>query len=302
MWPWQRKARWNKRNGQRKDGMKFTKMQGLGNDYVYLDCTRNMISEPERLSRIVSDRHFGIGSDGLVLILPSERADFRMRMFNADGSEAEMCGNASRCVGRYVYERGLTDRTELTLETGAGIKTLRLNVTDGRVKSVQVDMGTPGLKPEDIPVRTETARGAERILGYPLTVGGQDYRITCVSMGNPHCVLFLDKVDELPLDRLGPQFENHAFFPRRTNTEFAEILDRTHIRMRVWERGSGETMACGTGACATLVAAVMNGLTERKATLKLNGGELEIEWNENTGRVLMTGPAEFVFDGELPET
>ena len=282
--------------------MKFTKMQGLGNDYVYLDCTRNMISEPERLSRIVSDRHFGIGSDGLVLILPSERADFRMRMFNADGTEAEMCGNASRCVGRYVYERGLTDRTELTLETGAGIKTLRLNVTDGRVKSVQVDMGTPGLKPEDIPVRTETARGAERILGYPLTVGGQDYRITCVSMGNPHCVLFLDKVDELPLDRLGPQFENHAFFPRRTNTEFAEILDRTHIRMRVWERGSGETMACGTGACATLVAAVMNGLTERKATLKLNGGELEIEWNENTGRVLMTGPAEFVFDGELPET
>ena len=282
--------------------MKFTKMQGIGNDYIYVDCTKETVSDPASLSRKISDRHFGIGSDGLVLILPGEQADFRMRMFNADGSEAEMCGNASRCVGKYVYERGLTDRTEITLETGAGIKTLRLNLEMGKVSSVQVDMGKPELHPEQIPVDRKAmglSPEADEIRAFPLKVDGKEYSVTCVSMGNPHCVVFLDEVECLPIEKTGSCFENASCFPRRTNTEFAHILDREHIRMRVWERGSGETLACGTGACATLVAAVMNGLTERRAMLQLNGGELVIEWDEKTGHVLMTGPAQFVFDGEI---
>ena len=282
--------------------MKFTKMQGIGNDYVYVDCTQKAISDPEAVARRISDRHFGIGSDGLVLILPGDRADFRMRMYNADGSEAEMCGNASRCVARYVYERGLTDRTEITLETGAGIRTLRLNLQDGKVASVQVDMGVPELRPERIPVDAKALglpEDADRVQGALLHTEDGIYSVTCVSMGNPHCVVFQKEVDSWPVEKRGPGFENHPAFPRRTNTEFAAVLDREHIRMRVWERGSGETLACGTGACATLVAAVMNGLTERKAFLRLNGGELLIEWDENTGHVLMTGPAEFVFDGEI---
>ena len=283
--------------------MKFTKMQGIGNDYIYVDCTRESVPDPAGTARRLSDRHFGIGSDGLVLILPGEKADFRMRMFNADGSEAEMCGNASRCVARYVYERGLTDRTEITLETGAGIKTLRLRVKDGKAASVQVDMGAPELRPERIPVDPEALglpENAERIQGAPLRTESGTYRVTCVSMGNPHCVVFMDGVEDWPIETEGPRFENHPAFPRRTNTEFAWVKDRTHIRMRVWERGSGETLACGTGACATLAAAVLNGLTERRAVLELNGGELEIEWDEKTGHILMTGPAEFVFDGEIP--
>lgn len=282
--------------------MKFTKMQGIGNDYVYVDCTQKAISDPEAVARRISDRHFGIGSDGLVLILPGDRADFRMRMYNADGSEAEMCGNASRCVARYVYERGLTDRTEITLETGAGIRTLRLNLQDGKVASVQVDMGVPELRPERIPVDAKALglpEDADRVQGALLHTEDGIYSVTCVSMGNPHCVVFQKEVDSWPVEKRGPGFENHPAFPRRINTEFAAVLDREHIRMRVWERGSGETLACGTGACATLVAAVMNGLTERKAFLRLNGGELLIEWDENTGHVLMTGPAEFVFDGEI---
>ena len=282
--------------------MKFTKMQGIGNDYVYVDGSKEKVEDPVGLARRISDRHFGIGGDGLVLILPGERADFRMRMFNADGSEAEMCGNASRCIGKYVYERGLTDKTEITLETGAGIKTLRLNTRDGRVESVQVDMGMPELRPERIPMDAAAAglaAGAERAAGVPAEVGGEEFRITCVSMGNPHCVVFMDGVEEWPIEKWGPEFEHHPMFPNRVNTEFAHVKDRRHIRMRVWERGSGETLACGTGACATLAAAVINGLTDRTAELELNGGRLEITWDEKTGHVLMTGPAEFVFDGEI---
>ena len=227
--------------------MKFTKMQGIGNDYIYVDCTKETVSDPASLSRKISDRHFGIGSDGLVLILPGEQADFRMRMFNADGSEAEMCGNASRCVGKYVYERGLTDRTEITLETGAGIKTLRLNLEMGKVSSVQVDMGKPELHPEQIPVNRKAmglSPEADEIRAFPLKVDGKEYSVTCVSMGNPHCVVFLDEVECIPIEKTGSCFENASCFPRRTNTEFAHILDREHIRMRVWERGSGETLAC----------------------------------------------------------
>ncbi len=281
--------------------MKFTKMQGIGNDYVYVDCTRETLPDPSGLARKISDRHFGVGSDGLVMILPGERADFRMRMFNADGSEAEMCGNASRCVGRYVYERGLTDRTEISLETGAGIRILHLNIEGGKVRSVRTDMGKPEIRPELIPAdptRMNLPAEADRIVNAPLEVKGRIFPVTCVSMGNPHCVIFQQEVEDWPILQWGPEFECHPAFPRRVNTEFARVLDREHIRMRVWERGSGETLACGTGACATLVAAVLNGLCERRAVLQLNGGELEIEWEEKSGRVLMTGPAEFVFDGE----
>ena len=285
--------------------MKFTKMQGIGNDYVYVDCTgETRVEDPAGLARAISDRHFGAGSDGLVLILPSDRADFRMRMFNADGSESEMCGNASRCVGKYVHDRGLTERTEITLETGAGVRTLRLHLKGGRTESVTVDMGAPRIRPEEIPADPRLfglPEGTEKILARPLRVGERKFPVTCVSMGNPHCVVFQDQVEDWPLEQWGPMFENHAAFPRRTNTEFARVIDRHTIRMRVWERGSGETLACGTGACATLAAAVMNGLTERKATLRLNGGDLEIEWEEKTGRILMTGPAKFVYDGEWLE-
>ena len=277
--------------------MKFTKMQGIGNDYIYLDCLSEKIPEdPSSLAQKISDRHFGVGSDGLVLICPSEQADFRMRMYNADGSEAEMCGNASRCVGKYLYEKGYTDKKEISLETGAGIKMLKLNLEGKQVSSVQVDMGVPFLKPSDIPFSGYA--GMDVLVNIPLTVAGREFHVTCVSMGNPHCVVFQDEVDSWPIELWGPKFEQHPFFPSRTNTEFARIIDRKTIRMRVWERGSGETMACGTGACATLVAAVLNGLTERSAVLHLNGGKLEIQWNETTGHVFMTGPAAFVFEGE----
>ena len=285
--------------------MKFTKMHGIGNDYVYLDCINNPApGDPSELSRKISDRHFGIGSDGLVLICSSECADFRMRMFNADGSESEMCGNASRCVGKYVYERGMTVKREIMLETGAGIKRLKLNVEEGHVSSVEVEMGAPMLRPEKIPViwTTEHQRkGSERIVNEPIIVDGREFRMTCVSMGNPHCIVFQEQVEDWPIDQWGPRFENHSCFPRRTNTEFARVIDRKHIRMRVWERGSGETMACGTGACATLAAAVLNGLTDREAVLQLNGGNLQIRWDESNNQIYMIGPATFVFDGEWPE-
>ena len=282
--------------------MKFTKMQGIGNDYIYVDCTKERVEDPSALARRLSDRHFGVGGDGLVLILPGTEGDFRMRMFNADGSEAEMCGNASRCVGKYVYDRGLWDRKDLRLETGSGIRDLRLFTENGRVTSVRVDMGKPKLRPQEIPVLPEQAGWAgelQEIRSLPLKIRDRVFPVTCVSMGNPHCVVFQEEVDGWPIESWGPCFEHAPAFPQRVNTEFARVLDREHIRMRVWERGSGETLACGTGACATLVAAVMNGLTERKAKLLLNGGELEIEWDKETGHVLMTGPAEFVFDGEV---
>lgn len=272
--------------------IRFTKMQGAGNDYVYIDATVQDVAHPERLAVEMSDRHFGVGSDGLVLILPSDKADFRMRMFNADGSEAQMCGNASRCIGKYVYERGLTTKEKVRLETAAGIKTLDLHVSGGKVILVTVDMGMPVLEPSAIPVSLP----GERVVDMPITVAGEEYRMTCVSMGNPHAVLFVPSLDAVDVHGLGPLAEHHALFPERCNIEFAEVVSPTEIRMRVWERGAGETLACGTGACATLVAAVLNGLTQRRAKLRLLGGDLDIAWHEDD-RVCMTGGAETVFDG-----
>lgn len=275
--------------------MKFTKMHGTGNDYIYVNAMQEQVIDPSTLAVNLSDRHFGIGSDGLVLILPSETADFRMRMFNADGSEAEMCGNASRCVGKYVYDKGLTKKTFVKLETKAGIKNLNLTVEEGHVSSVCVDMGEPILEPELIPVRTN--RKSAVLL--PLTIEGVEYEITCVSMGNPHAVLFTSGIDKLNLPETGPKFENHPDFPKHTNTEFVEVINPGHARMRVWERGAGETLACGTGACAVLVAGVLCDLLEPKARIDLLGGSLQIEWNRQNNHVYMTGGATMVFEGEL---
>lgn len=263
--------------------VRFTKMQGLGNDYVYINCFEEQVENPSALSIRVSDRHFGIGSDGLVLIMPCDSADFEMKMYNADGSEAEMCGNASRCIGKYVYERGLTRKKDITLKTGAGIKRLIIRDENGIASSVRVDMGKP-----EIGQLKET-----------LTINGETYTFTRVSMGNPHAVIFVDDADIYDVHTIGKLIENHPLFPNRTNVEFAAVTDSGHIRMRVWERGSGETLACGTGACATLVAAAANGLTEKKAVLKLNGGDLLIEWKD--GIVYQEGPAQFVFDGVLSD-
>ncbi len=280
--------------------LKFTKMHGIGNDYVYVNCFKETVSDPEKLSIFVSDRHFGVGSDGLVLIMPSDKADFRMRMFNADGSEGMMCGNATRCIGKYVYDNGMTDKTDITLETKSGIKRLKLFVKDGKVETVLVDMGKAIIKPADIPVISEL----DTFISQKITVNGKEETVTCVSMGNPHCVLFTDPpVDTIELEKIGPYFENHELFPERINTEFANVLDDHTVKMRVWERGSGETWACGTGACATAVAACLNGYCKQgeEITLKLRGGDLAITYNED-GTVLMRGPAAKVFDGELDET
>ena len=280
--------------------LKFTKMHGIGNDYVYVNCFKETVSDPEKLSIFVSDRHFGVGSDGLVLIMPSDKADFRMRMFNADGSEGMMCGNATRCIGKYVYDNGMTDKTDITLETKSGIKRLKLFVKDGKVETVLVDMGKAIIKPADIPVRSEL----DTFISQKITVNGKEETVTCVSMGNPHCVLFTDTpVDTIELEKIGPYFENHELFPERINTEFANVLDDHTVKMRVWERGSGETWACGTGACAAAGAACLNEYCKQgeEITLKLRGGDLAITYNED-GTVLMRGPAAKVFDGELDET
>jgi diaminopimelate epimerase len=274
--------------------IKFTKMHGAGNDYVYVDCTTTAIDNPSALAEKISDRHFGVGSDGLVMIGASEVADFRMRMFNADGSEAQMCGNASRCIGKYVYDKGLTQKTDITLETLAGIKFLHLFVEGGKVSRVTVDMGAPELLPAKIPVNLK----GERVLNFPLQVGSATYGITCVSMGNPHAVIFVKNVDSFDVHGVGRIIENHPLFPQRINVEFVEVVKRSLLKMRVWERGSGETLACGTGACATLVAASLNGLADSRATLKLLGGDLDIEWHPDTRHVLMTGGAVSVFEGE----
>ena len=274
--------------------MKITKMQGLGNDYIYIDCTKTEVREPEVLARRISDRHFGVGSDGLVLILPCKEADFQMRMFNADGSESEMCGNASRCVAKYIHDRGLSDQEEIRLMTGAGLILLKLNVKDGITESVRVDMGEPVLEGKKIPVSVD----GNPVVGAAIQAKGQEFRMTCVSMGNPHAVIFVDDADSFDVHGVGAEIETNPLFPRRTNVEFVTVKDRTHLRMRVWERGSGETMACGTGACATLVASVLNGLCDRKATLALNGGPLTVEWDPETNHVFQEGPAEFVFDCE----
>ena len=278
--------------------MRFTKMQGLANDYIYVDCCREKApkaEELEELTRRISDRHLGVGSDGLVLILPGDEktCDFEMRMFNSDGSESAMCGNAARCVGKYVYERGLTEKNEIRLKTGSGIRNLQLTLKDGKVDRVRVDMGQPALEGAAIP----TTIREPQIVGWPVACQGLDLRMTCVNMGNPHAVIFVDDPDTFDVHGIGAELERHPYFPKRTNVEFASVIDRGNLRMRVWERGAGETMACGTGACATLVAAVLNGLSDRKATLHLNGGPLTVEWDESTNKVFQEGPAEFVFDG-----
>lgn len=276
--------------------MKFTKMQGIGNDYIYVNCFEEKVDDPERVSQIVSDRHFGIGGDGLVLIMPSEKADFRMRMFNADGSEGNMCGNATRCIGKFVYDNGLTDKTEITLETKSGIKYLTLYPENGKVKTVLVNMGKAVLTPADIPMKAE----GESFINKPIEVLGSEVYITAVSMGNPHAVTYVDDVMSLDLEKIGPEFENHPIFPERVNTEFIKVLDSHTIQMRVWERGSGETWACGTGACAAAVASVKNGYFKNgeEITVKLRGGDLFITYNTD-GTVLMRGAAETVFTGEI---
>jgi diaminopimelate epimerase len=273
----------------------FYKMQGLGNDYVYINCFETTVENPEQLATRISDRRFGIGSDGLILICPSDVADLQMRMFNADGSEGKMCGNGIRCVGKLAFEKGIVKTDKLTVETLSGIRTLKLFINEGKVNSVQVDMGAPSLEAEKVPVITTQLR----LLNAPITVGGKDYNITCVSMGNPHAVIFTTGIDELNLEQIGPLFENNEIFPDRVNTEFVEIIDPHNLRMRVWERGSGETMACGTGACAVVVAACVNGISPRNEDINvhLRGGTLKIIWEND--KVSMTGAAVLVFEGEF---
>lgn len=278
--------------------MKFTKMQGLGNDYVYVNCFEEKIENPPAVARYVSDRHFGIGSDGLIMINPSEVADFEMEMYNADGSRGEMCGNGIRCVAKYVYDYGLTDKTQISVETLGGIKYLDLTVEDGKVVLVKVDMGKPELKSDLIPIISEN----EKVIDEPIEVDGQVYHMTGVSMGNPHTVIYVDDVKNLDLEKIGPKFENHERFPKRINTEFVHCIDRNTVEMRVWERGSGETLACGTGACAVAVASILNNLTDTRVTVKLLGGDLQIECDQKKNHVFMTGPAKVVFDGVIDIT
>lgn len=277
--------------------MKFTKMHGCGNDYVYVDCMERMIDSPEEVSRFISDRHFGIGSDGLILICPSDVADFRMAMYNADGSEGKMCGNGARCIAKYVYEHGLTDKEQISLETKGGIKYLDLTIENGMVSLVKVNMGAPVLEPAQIPVVTNSAM--ESFINQPLSVSGKEYMVTCVSMGNPHAVVFVEDTANFDIGKYGPEFENHSAFPDKVNTEFVQVLGRGEINMRVWERGSGETLACGTGTCASVVACVLNGMTDDEVMVHLLGGDLFIKYDRKEGIVLMTGPAETVFEGEI---
>ena len=274
---------------------RFTKMHGIGNDYVYMDCTRESLEHPEEIARLVSDRHKGIGGDGLILIKSCDCADFEMEMYNADGSYGKMCGNGIRCVAKYVYDMGLTDKTELRILSGGAVKEIRLTVRDGKAEKISVNMGEPVLKPSEIPVLGD----GDSLIAEPIEAGGRSYEMTCISMGNPHAVIFMEGIGELELEKIGPDFENHPRFPDRVNTEFAEVLDRKHIKMRVWERGSGETMACGTGACAVAVAAILNDLADREVTVQLLGGNLEIFWDETDNAVYMTGPASVVFTGEF---
>ncbi len=273
--------------------MKFTKMHGCGNDYVYVNLFEETVENPAETAAAISDRHFGIGSDGLILIGPSDCADFRMQMFNADGSEGEMCGNGIRCVAKFVFDHKLTDKKEIAIETGAGIKTLNLTVENNLVTLVRVDMGEPILSPAEIPVLAE----GERVVAEPIEVDGKDWKMTCVSMGNPHAVVFVENAAEFPLEQIGPLFENHPRFPKRTNTEFVELISRTEILLRVWERGSGETWACGTGTCASVMACILNGYTENQVLVHLRGGDLKIQYDEDSNHIFMTGPAVEVFSG-----
>lgn len=279
--------------------MRFSKMQGTGNDYIYVNCLEETVLEPERKAKELSDRHFGVGADGLILIRPSGRADFAMEMYNADGSPGEMCGNGIRCLGKYVYDRGLTDRTELTVETRSGIRTLRLlgisGPGRGQVRAVGVNMGKPVLEADQVPAISEHTY----MIDEPVCVNGDVYRMTAVSMGNPHVILFRRHIRGLDLEHLGPAIEYHGRFPRRVNAEFVQVEDRGTLRVRVWERGSGETLSCGTGACAAAVAGVLNDLTDRDVTVKLIGGDLSVQWREDTEEIWLTGPAVHVFDGEI---
>lgn len=273
--------------------IKFTKMHGAGNDYIYIDGTDEIPRHLEYLARCISNRHYGIGSDGMVVIMRSEIADFKMRMFNADGSEAQMCGNASRCIGKFVFERGLTKKREITLETLAGIKSLRLNIEEDSVKGVMVDMGIPSTNAETIPLNYNKVQMIDELI----TVGSTAYHATAVSIGNPHVVIFKDEITDVDVLENGPLLETHPWFPQRTNIEFARIINPNEIEMRVWERGSGETLACGTGACATLVAANINGLASEEAVIRLKGGTLKVEWDKRSGHLFLTGGAEFIADG-----
>ena len=275
--------------------MKFTKMHGIGNNYVYVNCFKETVEHPSEMAIKVSDRHFGIGSDGLILIKPSEVADGKMEMYNADGSQGAMCGNGIRCVAKYMYDYGITDKTSISVETKSGIKYLDLTIKDGKVDTVKVNMGTPILKAVDIPVRSEK----EKVIDEPVMVDGKEWKITCVSMGNPHAITYIDDVKNLEIEKIGPKFENHEIFPDRVNTEFVRVIDRNTVEMRVWERGSGETLACGTGACAVAVSSILNGLTEEEVTVKLLGGDLKIFWDRTENKVYMTGSATTVFDGEI---
>ncbi len=276
--------------------MKFTKMQGCGNDYVYINGFTEKIADKPAFVRAVSDRHFGVGGDGAIFINSSEEADFEMEMYNADGTRAEMCGNGIRCVAKYVYDKGLTDKKQISIVSFGNVKYVDLYVEDGLVSSVKVNMGAPILEAEKVPVKSAMAQSVDE----PITVNGKEYRMTCVSMVNPHAVVFMKDVANLDIVSIGPLFENHEVFPNRTNTEFVEVIDRTHVNMRVWERGTGETLACGTGCCATVVASVLNNLTEDKVTVHVLGGEIEIQWDREENLVYMTGPASTVFEGEFP--
>lgn len=275
--------------------MKFTKMQGIGNDYVYVNGFEEKVENKPEVAKKVSDRHFGIGSDGLIFINPSEKADFEMEMYNSDGSRSEMCGNGIRCVAKYVYDFGLTTKTEISIETLGGIKYITLHTENGKVKEVVVDMGEPELIAKNIPVVSEN----EKVISEDIEVDGKTYQMTAVSMGNPHAVVPYEGIADMDIEKIGPKFENHERFPKRVNTEFIEVLDRNTVSMRVWERGAGETLACGTGACAVAVSCILNGLTESEVKVKLLGGDLLIRWDKETNRVYMTGPAETVFQGEI---
>lgn len=277
--------------------MKFTKMHGLGNDYVYMDCTKSGVPDNvETLAQFVSDRHFGVGSDGLILICASDICDFKMKMYNMDGSEAQMCGNGIRCVGKFVYDKGLTNKTEITVETLAGVKVLNLNVKNGKVETVKVDMGEPILEAEKIPVISDEK---EQVKNLKIVTLDKDFNFTCVSMGNPHAITIVENVDSFDVEKYGSVLEIDKHFPEKANIEFIQIINRNTIKMRVWERGSGETMACGTGACATAVACNLNGLVEDEVTVKLLGGDLNIRWNKEDNHIYMTGPATTVFEGEI---
>lgn len=277
--------------------MRFTKMHGCGNDYIYIDGAKEHIAQEEKpaLVRFLSDRHFGIGGDGVIFINPATEADFEMEMYNADGSRGEMCGNGIRCVGKYVYDKGLTDKITISVISAGKIKYLDMKIDQERVKSVRVNMGAPEFTAKNIPVVCDR----ETAVNEPIIVADKEYHMTCVSMGNPHAVVLMDDVEQLEIEKIGPYFEKHVRFPNRINTEFVRIIDRCHVQMRVWERGTGETLACGTGCCATVAACIVNGLTNNKVAVKVLGGEILIEWDRRENCIYMTGPAETVFDGEI---